>query len=33
VKLEGPKHKKFLTGIFTQTNPIWMGDLGARPKI
>jgi hypothetical protein len=30
--LKAPKRAKFLAGIFTQTNPVWVGDLGTKDK-
>jgi hypothetical protein len=30
--LKGPKHEIFVAGIFAQIRPIWIGDLGTRPK-
>ncbi len=31
-RLKGPKHKKFVTGIFTQIRPVWISELETRPK-
>ncbi len=31
--LKGPKHEKFVAGIFTQTRPVWIGKLETRSKI
>ena len=30
--LKGPKREIFVAGIFAQIRPIWIGDLGTRPK-
>ncbi len=30
--LKGPKREIFGLGIFAQIRPIWIGDLGTRPK-
>jgi hypothetical protein len=30
--LKGPEREIFVAGIFAQIRPIWIGDLGARPK-
>ncbi len=30
--LKGPKHEIFEKGVFTQIRPVWVGDLGTRPK-
>ncbi len=30
--LKGPKLEIFVAGIFAQIRPIWIGDLGTRPK-
>ena len=30
--LKGPKREIFGFGFFTQIKPIWIGDLGTRPK-
>jgi hypothetical protein len=30
--LKGPKHELFGFGFFTLIKPIWIGDLGTRPK-
>ncbi len=30
--LKGPRHEIFVAGIFTQIRPVWVGDLGTRPK-
>jgi hypothetical protein len=30
--LKGPKLEIFGSGIFTQIRPVWVGDLGTRPK-
>ncbi len=30
--LKAPKRAKFLAGIFTQNNPVWIGDIGTRQK-
>jgi hypothetical protein len=32
VPLKGPKCEIFVAGIFAQIRPIWIGDLGTRPK-
>jgi hypothetical protein len=32
VSLKGPKREIFVAGIFAQIRPIWIGDLGTRPK-
>ncbi len=32
ILLKGPKREKFVAGIFAQIRPIWIGDLGTRPK-
>ncbi len=32
VGLKGPKREIFVAGIFAQIRPIWIGDLGTRPK-
>ncbi len=31
-ELKGPKREIFGLGIFAQIRPIWIGDLGTRPK-
>jgi hypothetical protein len=31
--LKGPKREIFVTGIFTEIRPVWVGDLETRPKI
>jgi hypothetical protein len=31
--LKGPKLEIFGSGVFTQIKPVWVGDLGTRPKI
>ena len=31
--LKGPKFEIFGSGVFTQIRPVWVGDLGTRPKI
>ncbi len=33
MKLKGPKHEKFVAGIFTQIIPVWISELETRPKI
>jgi hypothetical protein len=30
--LKGPKLEIFGSGVFTQIRPVWVGDLGTRPK-
>jgi len=30
--LKGPKREIFDSGVFAQIRPIWIGDLGTRPK-
>jgi hypothetical protein len=30
--LKGPKLEIFDSGVFTQIRPVWVGDLGTRPK-
>jgi hypothetical protein len=30
--LKGPKHEKFVVGIFTQIRPVCIGELETRPK-
>jgi hypothetical protein len=30
--LKGPKHEIFGFGFFTSIKPVWIGDLGTRPK-
>jgi hypothetical protein len=30
--LKGPKLEIFGTGVFAQIRPVWVGDLGTRPK-
>ncbi len=30
---KGPKLEIFVGGVFTQIKPVWIGDLGTRPKI
>jgi hypothetical protein len=30
--LKGPKLEIFGSGVFTQIIPVWVGDLGTRPK-
>jgi hypothetical protein len=30
--LKGPKREIFVTGIFTEIRPVWVGDLETRPK-
>ncbi len=30
--LKGSKREKYVAGIFAQIRPIWIGDLGTRPK-
>ncbi len=30
--LKGPKREIFVAGIFAQIRPVWIGDLGTRPK-
>jgi hypothetical protein len=32
VSLKGPKREIFDSGVFAQIRPIWIGDLGTRPK-
>jgi hypothetical protein len=32
VNLKGPKHEKFVAGIFIQIRPVWIGELETRPK-
>jgi hypothetical protein len=32
IMLKGPKLEIFGTGVFTQIRPVWVGDLGTRPK-
>jgi hypothetical protein len=32
VYLKGPKREIFDSGVFAQIRPIWIGDLGTRPK-
>jgi hypothetical protein len=32
VSLKGPKCEIFDSGVFAQIRPIWIGDLGTRPK-
>jgi hypothetical protein len=29
---KGPKHEKFVAGIFAQIRPVWTGELETRPK-
>jgi hypothetical protein len=29
---QGPKQKIFVAGIVTQIRPVWIGDVGNRPK-
>ncbi len=31
--LKGPKLEIFDSGVFSQIRPVWVGDLGTRPKI
>ncbi len=31
--LKGPKHEKFMAGIFAQFRPLWLGEFETRPKI
>jgi hypothetical protein len=31
--LKGPKHEMLVAGVFTQTNPVWVGDLGTKQKM
>ncbi len=33
ISLKGPKLEIFVDGIFTQIRPVWVGELGTRPKI
>ncbi len=30
--LKGPKHEKFVAGIFTQIRPVWIGEFKTRQK-
>jgi hypothetical protein len=30
--LKGPKLEIYSSGVFTQIRPVWVGDLGTRPK-
>ncbi len=30
--LKGPKREMFVAGVFTETRPVWVGDLKTRPK-
>jgi hypothetical protein len=32
IGLKGPKREIFDFGVFAQIRPIWIGDLGTRPK-
>ncbi len=32
VMLKGPKRDIFGSGVFAQIRPVWIGDLGTRPK-